>query len=235
MSDDLTQDDLPTVDPRTLDLLRQMEEENKRLQPRITALMAADPQMKPWTAMTIAQDEASVERAREAIAEGKDPLYAVHLVGSYARFGAAVELLPSRILYANILDLWRGADPDDSDPRFLSAWKRAKAYRNPARYLKDGKGIPGNTASVMVYRGQDPGAPSGIAWSTSFTVAEKFATGAATRQRDREGIVLSGFIKRNDVIAYLTLRGEEEVVCDPADIRDIEPIAAYRRESKDGA
>jgi hypothetical protein len=42
--------------------------------------------------------------------------------------------------------------------------------------------------------------------------------------------VLSGFILRNDVIAYLTLRGEDEVICDPADVAHIEPIAEYRRE-----
>jgi hypothetical protein len=207
-----------------------MEEENKRLAPRVTALMAADPQLKPWTAFVIAQDEAGIDRARKAVAEGGDPFAAVSNVGSYGRFQAAVELLPDRILYRNIADLWRGSDPDDSNPVFLAVWQRAKAYLNPARYIKDGKGIPGNAASVQIFRGQDPGAPNGIAWSTSFTIAEKFATGAATRQGDREGTVLSGFILRNDVIAYLTLRGEEEVICDPADVKHIEPIAEYRRE-----
>ena len=228
----------PIIDDRTDKLLEQMRQQAERLAPRVEALMAADPQMKPWTAMTIAQDEESLVRAREAIAAGGNPEHEVNIVGSYARFDAAVELLPPKVLYRDIIELWRGADPDDSKPEFLAAWKAAHAAKvgprpkHPTSYLRDGKPIPGRGRVIEVYRGQDAGPPSGIAWSTSSEVAERFATGAATRQRDREGVLLYGSILREKVLAYITGRGEFEVVLDPTDLMFVTELARWKRVEK---
>jgi hypothetical protein len=227
--------------PDTRDLLAEMAAENERLAPRIAELMAKDPQLPVWTAMTIAQDEATVVRARQAIKDGESPSEAVHLVGSYARFGAAVELLPKRTLYRDIIDLWRGSDPDDSDPTFLEVWKAAHAAKVAKRgkylssYLRDGKPLPSNARTVTVYRGQDPGAPMGIAWTTDFDTAEKFARGAATRQKNREGVVLVAHVMRSAILAYITGRGESEVIVDPTDLMQVETLAEYRLAPKERA
>lgn len=225
----------PITDDALLEQTRQYVE---RLQPRIDALMAADPQLKPWTAMTIAQDEAGAERARERIKGGADPLTECHLVGSYARFGLAVDVLPRKVLFANIIDLWRGSDPDDTDPRFLAVWKDAwmhLASRRPATraYLHDGPLLPqAKKQTLFVYRGQDGATPTGCAWSLDLKVAERFATGAATRQRDREGTLIAGYVKRSNVLAYITGRGESEVIIDPADLMAPTVIAQWQRVAK---
>jgi hypothetical protein len=201
------------------------------LQPRVAELMAADPQLKPWIAYVIAQDEDSARRAREGVASGEiEPLQAVHMCGSYARFRAAVDLLPREVLNEHIIDLWRGSDPDDRDPDFLQVWKEARSLKSS--YLRDGKPLPGRDGEILVYRGQDPGAPDGIAFSLDQKIAEKFASGAATRQGDREGVLLEALVSKKKVLAYITLRGESEVVIDPETLIGWREIAHWVREPK---
>jgi hypothetical protein len=229
------------MDERSLRALDALHQEHDALAPRIGQLMRSDPHMPIWTAMVIAQDLSTIDRARQMIREGKDPLSAVHICGSYARFQAAVELLPRKVLYEHIVDLWRGSDPKGSDADYLSVWKAAHASGlgrkrgSTTTYLRDGRGIPGSAYTVQVYRGQDPGPPSGLAWTRDLEVAVKFAKGAATRQGDRLGVVLHGIIPRKDILAYITGRNEDEVICDPADIRDLHTYATLRREPKKGA
>ncbi len=224
-----------STQPEVSEQMRAMIAYTESLQPRVAELMAADPELKPWIAYVIAQDEDSARRARERVASGEiTPLQAVHTAGSYARFRLAVDILPRDVLNANLVDLWRGADPDDRDPDFLRVWKDAYAANRALGkgYLRDGGPIPGRMTEITVYRGQDRGEPDGIAWSTRQEVAEKFASGAATRQRDREGVLLEALVSRNRVMAYITGRSEYEVILDPQSLIGWREIAHWEKVAK---
>jgi hypothetical protein len=107
--------------------------------------------------------------------------------------------------------LWRGADPDDTDPENLEVWRRL--YRlNGSHYIRDGRPLPAGQY-VTVYRGGAPLEP-GIAWSTDPKIARKFANGAGLRVRTH-GEVIRGEVHRKHVLAYITGRGEAEVIVDP--------------------
>lgn len=223
-------------------LLAGMAAEMAELQPRIDELVAKDPLLKPWTAMTIAQDERSVRLAHEAINNGKSALSAVSIVGSYSRFQAAVDLLPDSVMWKEIIDLWRGSDPDDTNPEFLKVWERAHQHwkdyptrhRLQSRYMRDGSPLPGRGQTIVIYRGMDqPPAPFGIAWTTNLSIAEKFATGAATRQMDRPGVVWQALVQRKNIIAYITQRGESEVIVNPDNIWMTDIIQRYERVTKE--
>jgi hypothetical protein len=182
-------------------------------------LYAKDPSLG-ITAHIMAGDQLSAqERLRQFRAGEMTAEQAVFLTGSYARVKLAHDLwregaLSDEWIVRNLCHLWRGADPDDTDPRFLSMWKRARTLKG--RYLRDGKGLP-RSKVLTVYRGQDAGTKPGIAWSLDKGIAEKFANGAALRQRGRDGEILVARINRDAVLGYNTGRGESEVVWDPFD------------------
>ncbi len=179
-------------------------------------LLSRDPRLTFISAFVIAGDTLGAERIRAAFVRGELPLIkALVLTGSYARFDFAVWVANNYAghkpyVLSNLLNLWTGSDPDDGNPDFLQLWLEA-FERNGSRYLRDGKALPAGK-TLRVYRGQDPGPPSGISWSTDKRIAEKFANGAATRQARRGGVILERAIRRGDVLAFLTGRGESEVI-----------------------
>jgi len=181
-------------------------------------IQAADTRLPLMTALTIAGDRLSKEVADRMLADGDKPwpMCAV-FVGSYARMEWIVEkveagLIDEAEVYPRLPDEWRSSDPDDTDYRFLHLWQRARDWRRI--YLRDEKALP-RQGILWVYRGQDEGAKLGIAWTLDETVARKFATGAATRQFDRGGVVYKARVRRKDVLGYMTGRHESEVVLDP--------------------
>jgi len=110
--------------------------------------------------------------------------------------------MPESELIEMLPDLWRGSDPDDTDPQYLRLWKTAW-LANGRRTVRDGPHLP-KGRTVRCYRGQDADAPLGIAWSLDRRVAEKFARGAGTRQSNRSGMVFETEVPRTAVLAYLT-------------------------------
>lgn len=194
-------------------------------------LHEADPRLPLVSALVIAGDRLSDMRSRRWVEQGADPVTCVAFVGSYARLDFALWLLErgdidDGWMLAELPSLWRGSDPDDTDPRFLSLWRRMYSA-NGGKYLRDGKPLPKRSPWLRVWRGQDTGAPFGIAWSLDRDVAARFARGAATRQTDRGGTVYDLHVPRSVVLGYLTGRGEQEVIVDvdaiftgPYDVRD---------------
>ena len=142
---------------------------------------------------------------------------AMWMVGSYARLEWVIEhrnLISNEELYKLLPDIWRGSDPDDTDPRFLELWLEAWNY-NKRNTIIDNKPLPPDKF-LQIYRGQDENdAIVGIAWSLNKYVALNFARGAALRQADRPGIVYTANIKSEQVIAYLTGRNEDEIIVNP--------------------
>jgi hypothetical protein len=196
----------------------------------VTQLLAGDPSMSPITATVIAGDLISAEKATIAVTEGMDPRRAYSLVGSYARWDWVVTMfrlghLSEAWFLANICDLWRGADPDDTDPDYLALWRRMK-HRNGG-LVRDGRPLP-RSLDLQVYRGgpSNPSLVKGIAWTLDPKVARGFANGAGVRVQQK-GIVVSGSVKRGDVIAYITGRNESEVIVDPRAIGGIHVLGGF--------
>ncbi len=205
-----------------------MQREMKRQGDLAGELMAKDHKLPFTSALVIAGDLLSVDRSLQWLREGKYTFgMAEAMVGSYGRLDFRVKaydqgLISPDQLIANLPDLWSGSDPDDTDPRFLSLWKKAWGV-NGGKYLRDGKALP-RRRLLTIYRGQDEGAPFGIAWSLDAATAKKFANGAATRQPNRAGVVYVAQVERAFVLGYMTGRGEAEVVVDPTTLIGVERL-----------
>ena len=209
---------------------RQMAEYAARSQrqgERAEELMKLDPRLPFVTALIIAGDEASTALADERLESGDPFERVVWLVGSFARLDWALRQVDEQRVSierveALLPELWRGSDPDDANPRYLALWRDAYEHNghiildDPERPLK-----PTHGRAVAVYRGQDADARLGIAWTTSEGIARKFADGAATRQSHRGGIVHKSWVSVDVALAYLTGRGEEEVIVDPSTLSTV--------------
>ena len=192
------------------------------------AILAEHPGIHPVTAHVMAGDRRSMRVAREAINAGEvEPLRGMHLVGSYYRWDFAVDLWRQRRLtddefFTDLAALWRGADPDDTKSENLRIWGIARRRNNG--YVRDGrplpKGDPDHPGLIRVYRGGAPTVESGIAWTTDPKVARKFALGASLRAPMARGEVMTGRVLKRDVLAYITLRHEAEVIVDPRLVMD---------------
>lgn len=151
--------------------------------------------------------------------------HALIFAGSFSRLDLAYRLYEAGFttmdhLCDTFVHWWPGSDPDDTDLRFVKVWRRAR-QRNGGRYVRDGKHLRrGNP--LTVYRGQPPGAPIGCAWSLDRKVADKFARGAWARVPVAEGEIIKLEIPRNQILAYLTSRHEEEIIIDPRGIERTE-------------
>ena len=171
-------------------------------------------------ALVMASDEVQAAQWEAEVEAGEMPAErGVNLIGSYARFEYAIRWvergwLTHDWLRENLPELWRGADPDDTDPRYLRIWRQAW-IANGMRAVRDGKPLPAGR-TLTVYRGQQPHEEVGFAWSLDPKTAAKFARGI--RVGTLRGDVLRASVARHDVLGFLTGRGESEVVADPRDV-----------------
>jgi hypothetical protein len=183
-------------------------------------ILAKQPDLGYVTAFIQAGDIVNSEKVDTVFQAGEIPFEtACRLIGSYARFDWVVKQLdagkvtPEQV-YPMLPELWSGSDPDDTNPRYLKLWWNTYGA-NLWATITDKKELP-RRQTLTVYRGQDRTAESiGIAWSLDYFTASKFARGAWARQRDRDGVVLVGTVRRSDIIAYIVGRGEEELIIDP--------------------
>ena len=169
------------------------------------------------TALIMAGDIVSAERATRLLAEGTKPECALATVGSYARFGWAVENRQSfdeSFWVQNICELWSGSDPDDTNPEFLELFRLARTENVVILKDEPEKTFPGvGSEFIWLYRGQRAEDPIGISWTTKRSIAKKFASGAAFRTKI-DGVVYATQVRRVNCIAYITGRGEHEVIVD---------------------
>jgi hypothetical protein len=94
------------------------------------------------SAMVMAGDLVTAERASEELAKGKQSAEdLLHTVGSYARFDWAVENLPRHKMLELLPSLWSGADPSDNRQDYLALWR--EAYRaNGNKTIIDDEPLP---------------------------------------------------------------------------------------------
>jgi hypothetical protein len=188
------------------------------------------PGLPNLTLLVMANDAGSAERATQMVESGIPFDSCLVFVGSYARIGWMLDMADfGHTSRAHVLDLlpryWPGADPDDTDPRMLVAWMDAWVT-NGHKAVTDGEPLPGVGRNVEVYRGQGRTDPIGIAWTTDYRIAQKFANGASIRIPGgiSDPVVLRSRVARRQVLGYLTGRGESEVVIDPATLGRVEPV-----------
>lgn len=172
----------------------------------------------PMSALVIAADRLSKTRSETWVGLGADAVEVASFVGSYARFDFWYEQwmlkrITRDVFFDRLPDNWVSADPDDTKPEYLAVWKMARD-RNRGLYLRDGKALP-RAKVLTVYRGQVGGDRPGISWSLDRRVAQKFARTGGLRGNVPGGQVYRASVARSSVLAYLTKRGESEVIFDP--------------------
>lgn len=139
------------------------------------------------------------------------------LTGSYGRMPLLLALLDQRLINWDeasdlLVEWWSSSDPDDTDRRLIDLWYHAFRKRN--RLVTDGDDLPPGRY-LSVYRGQRFGDPLGCAWSLSRHVAETFAKGASFRTAIAHPQLIEARVARVLILAYITGRGEQEVIIDP--------------------
>jgi hypothetical protein len=187
-------------------------------------MIEADPSLNTITALIRAGDQLSRKRADEAVAEGTPVLLASIFVGSFSRFDWIVEQyfmenIEDEDFFQEICELWRGADPNDTDPVFLTVWEEAYNWNGEMLRDDDTKFLPSGDP-ITIYRGQLTfEEPMGVSWSLSKDIATKFSHGASIRAYVENGVLLEALVDKRDIIAYITGRGEEEIIINPTNVR----------------
>jgi hypothetical protein len=171
----------------------------------IDQLLAANPSLNPITAHIMANDILSAAKATELVNAGTPATKAYAYVGSYARWDWVVTMVKA------------GAIPGEwfaeTNPEYLRLWNAA--YVAHGGYLRDGRALP-RTKTIEVFRGGDPATVwKGFAWTTDPKIAQKFAMTMGGRTRVAGGVMVRGTVARSNVLAYITGRGESEVIVDP--------------------
>jgi hypothetical protein len=143
---------------------------------------------------------------------------AMVLTGSYGRMPLLIQAIDDSLVPIHkALDLlpewWPSSDPDDTDPRLISLWESAFA-RNGGLVTDEGHDLP-RKAWLTIWRGQRTTDPLGCAWSLDRAIAERFANGASFRTAIANPQVIEAKVPRGIILAYLTGRGEEEVIINP--------------------
>ncbi|MCU0506589.1 MAG: hypothetical protein MUE82_12640 [Chloroflexi bacterium] len=212
--------------PNPLDPVAQPAAYAAALQAHADRIAEQFPALPVLTAFIMAQDAMSADRATDMVRAGVPFDDALPFVGSYARIGWMLDMVRiGKADRGHVLDLlpdyWPGADPDDTDPRFLVAWTEAWV-RNGRRTITDrpGTALPAGRY-LTIYRGQSGADGAGIAWSLSEAVAKRFARGASVRVPGGvpDPVVYTARVARRTVLAYLTGRGEDEVIVNPFALR----------------
>lgn len=188
-----------------------------------------DPRLPFVSRFVMAGDIRQGEDALAFVRSGKwAPEQAVVMTGSYARVTVATTLVREGYLTTEWLlskwpELWRGSDPDDTDPALWDIWQQAFERNDCHLVVDEGVELPGKGNRIRIYRGQRAGDPVGCAWTTDMKVAKAFASHGGTRSPMQGGRVLRVVVPKAMVLAYITGRGEAEVIIDPRQMGWVKP------------
>jgi len=176
----------------------------------------------PMISIVMAGDHLSRKRADDLVEKGESVRDASVQIGSYSRFDWVVEQyytgnISTAELAEWICELWRGADPDDTNPDYISVWEDCQEEFGEMLY--DEKKFPlellDESGLVTVYRGQlNTDDPVGLSWTLSKDIARKFAHGAALRTY-QDGYLGTAKVYYGSILAYISGRNEEEVIIPP--------------------
>lgn len=176
-------------------------------------LVEKNPKLNFITAYIMAGDYVTAESVTQAVnAKKLTPVKALTHIGSYARFEWAVKHLPWSRLRPKLLGLWSGSDPDDTNLEYLELFRR-RAAGEARGYAFDKRPLPRGRKPLTVYRGQRADDPWGLSWTLDRNIAVKFAQGAGARCAVN-GTVFNMQVERKHILAFITGRGEAEVIVD---------------------
>lgn len=215
-----------------LEHFRDLQFQAERQQKWLDFVVEKYPGLNPITAIIMAGDWASTEYADALVAKGIPVKEAGNEVGSYARldwFVAKYQCgdLPNNWLVESYPYEWMMADPDDTNALYLELWRKAWVM-NGKTYIHDEKELPDGDV-LRIYRGQmSYRLDGGIAWSTDYATANKFAHGSGLRV-PVDGVVITAEIKRENIYAYITGRGEFETVLDPSHLMNARLYQSEKR------
>lgn len=205
-----------SADSATLmsDAMELVVSRGKRTDAIANSLMKQHQGLNFITAYIMAGDIVSAEEVTKAVKAGKmTAIRGLAHIGSYARFDWAVSNLTWPQLRPKLLELWAGSDPDDTNLEYLELFRR-RAASEKRKYASDKLLLPKGTRPMVVYRGQRQDEPRGFSWTLDRDIAVKFANGAGTRCPTPNGVVYETQVARQHVLAYITRRGEAELIVD---------------------
>jgi hypothetical protein len=104
--------------------------------------------------------------------------------------------------------VWPDAEPDDTQRQWVRLFNQA--YKHGGRVEDEDAPLPPGDP-LTVYRGQHKKNALGLAWSLDRKVANLFARRMNT---GKKGYIVTATVKRDDVLAYLNGRKEQEVDTD---------------------
>lgn len=191
--------------------------------PILDDLLERDPEMPHLTALVQAQDRGSAIRADFMLEDGMPWQKAMFQVGSYARAEWVKRHSQDGDIdlgQVDLVSLWRDSDPDDTDAWWALQWYELRVALGEV--ITDGTPLPDGD-EFHVYRGQF-GETVGMAWSLDKRVAENFARTGGGRFVRAGGVLLHARVRREAVLAYLTSRGEQEIVVSPAELVGLRAI-----------
>lgn len=178
-----------------------------------------DESLPVMTRIVMAGDLRQAQDALLRLKSGEvDVERALVLTGSYGRMPLLLRALDDGLITMDkALDLlpewWSCSDPDDTDQRLICLWEQAFA-RKGGLVTDEGHSLPGK-AYLTIWRGQRAGDPLGCAWSLDRGIAARFAAGASFRSPIPNPQIIEAKVPRGVILAYITGRGEEEVILNP--------------------
>lgn len=200
-----------------------LQDHQRKFERALNELQAQGIQLPFATVIVMANDLASKYGADERFAEGMPAIEAGQWVGSYYRlqwYLDHLQNLPANWLLKKFPNEWMMCDPDDTKPEYLYLWQRVFKM-NKRKHIATGLRLQyGRDDWFVVYRGQPSSDdPLGISWTTDLTVARKFANGAGLRTQI-SGVIIKRQVKMSNVLAFLTGRGESEIITNPVALRE---------------
>lgn len=178
-----------------------------------------DPDLPTITRIIMAGDLRQAQDALARLRSGDiDMERAMILTGSYGRMPLLLTALDEGLVAKDkALDLligwWTASDPDDTDQRLIDLWEEA-FIRKGGLVTDEGNDLPRKTW-ITVWRGQRTTDAIGCAWSLDRSIAERFAHGASFRTPVANPQLIEVKVPRGVILAYLTGRGEQEVIINP--------------------
>jgi hypothetical protein len=132
------------------------------------------------------------------------------------------ERLADKTYWSLLGEMWIDTEaPGRLRGRWLTLLRSQRPHRERMMDPTERRALRAMPAELHIFRGYDrPLAKRGISWTLSQEKATWFASRFKSCTNDRRQVV-KGTCKKRDVIAYFQGRNEEEILIDPAHVRNM--------------
>jgi hypothetical protein len=132
---------------------------------------------------------------------------------------------PPEVFWKVFLHAWPNCDATwTSREQLLTLLQNASAQISAVPFLDNRSRafFESLTNDITIFRGCSRERIKGLSWTTDAAVARKFALGHRFRVRDP--VLVTARIKKQEILAIITVRDESEIVCDPSEVLRIDDI-----------